>query len=741
MDLLIAPNTVSAANADQAPATGTPGWATNGNPSTNTPATTLAAYEFNALMAEITNAISAAGITPSRFDNSQLARAIAQMALPPVGSVTEIATSKWSAAAMPNFVPCDGVTTRTSNVDAQLLAQFAATAFLPESMPILGTAQPFIATSIAFNGTEFCAVYSGVTTSSGEYAGCNIVVTGTDGVVWKPSSIVSAPWTKVIWTGSQFVALAQDGHIGTSPDGKTWAVTDPLNIGTFWADIVYTGTKYVAVGGINWFVGAESSDLVSWTFTNVSGTSGAQAVTDPGALAWNGSLLCAVSGQGQVLTSIDGIAWSITSSFALTQSHSWRVATDGSLFCAVGAGLSYTSTDGVHWTQGTVYAGSQPLNTPTFSAMTWSASATKFVGVSSWGLVATSPDGLNWTAATSAPSMYAVAFGNSVFVSISENGTSGYVALSSASGLTWTSSPLPGAGSQGLWTAAAFGSGKYVALNSGTDQVATSTDGINWTIGTLPASASWSAMVWNGSLFCAIATGSAVSVTSPDGVTWTQHALPSSTTWRAIAWGAGVFCAIASGGTVAATSPDGATWTAQTLSASAAWSSIAFNGSTFCAVASGGTVAATSPTGAVWTAQTLPASGSWTAIAANASGVFCAIASGGTAGATSPDGVTWTARTLPSSSTWSAIGWNGAEFCAVAAGSTNAATSPDGVTWEAITLPSAANWSALAPATGTFLITSNGSNGASGLLSASAVFQAPLIASVDNRFINILRVI
>lgn len=76
MDLLIATNSVPLAQADAAPATGTPQYATNGNPVTGTPATDLPAYEFNAVIAEIVGAISGAGLMPDRNNNAQLLAAI-----------------------------------------------------------------------------------------------------------------------------------------------------------------------------------------------------------------------------------------------------------------------------------------------------------------------------------------------------------------------------------------------------------------------------------------------------------------------------------------------------------------------------------------------------------------------------------------------------------------------------------------------------------------------------------------
>lgn len=76
MDLLIAPYTVPKEQADTAPLTGTPGWATDGNPAANKPATQWPAYAFNAVQEELATAIQAAGITLDRNSNSQLLAAI-----------------------------------------------------------------------------------------------------------------------------------------------------------------------------------------------------------------------------------------------------------------------------------------------------------------------------------------------------------------------------------------------------------------------------------------------------------------------------------------------------------------------------------------------------------------------------------------------------------------------------------------------------------------------------------------
>ncbi|GBQ32309.1 hypothetical protein [Gluconacetobacter azotocaptans] len=76
MELLIAPNTVPQASRDTMPATGTPGWATDGDPALNIPATGDLACHYNMMMAEIVQAILDAGMALDRTNWGQLSAAI-----------------------------------------------------------------------------------------------------------------------------------------------------------------------------------------------------------------------------------------------------------------------------------------------------------------------------------------------------------------------------------------------------------------------------------------------------------------------------------------------------------------------------------------------------------------------------------------------------------------------------------------------------------------------------------------
>ena len=76
MNRLKATNSVPFANRDTAPGTGTPQYATNGNPQTGTPATIWPAYMFNMIMDELMAVIAAAGLTPNDTDWTQLLQAL-----------------------------------------------------------------------------------------------------------------------------------------------------------------------------------------------------------------------------------------------------------------------------------------------------------------------------------------------------------------------------------------------------------------------------------------------------------------------------------------------------------------------------------------------------------------------------------------------------------------------------------------------------------------------------------------
>lgn len=107
MDRLIAPNSVPLAQADVAPSTGTPQYATDGNPATGVPATLWPAYAWNAMQEELIAVLTGAGIAPDRTNNALLLASILKLIGQPqtnkvsgvVGQVRNFAMSVPAASA------------------------------------------------------------------------------------------------------------------------------------------------------------------------------------------------------------------------------------------------------------------------------------------------------------------------------------------------------------------------------------------------------------------------------------------------------------------------------------------------------------------------------------------------------------------------------------------------------------------------------------------------------------------
>ncbi len=253
--------------------------------------------------------------------------------------------------------------------------------------------------SVVWSGTQLVAV-----------ALSGAVVTSPDGLTWTTRVAGASygipnygPLMSVAWAAplGRFVAVG-GGYVSTSPDGVTWT---PNTTGPFTADnlfgVVWSGSQFVAVGyayGTYTPAIVTSPDGLSWTAWPVSGAGILRGV------AWNGAFFVAV-GDG-TLVSADGAHWATVAD----TSTRWNAITwTGSRFVAVGdvagaTGKIRTSPDGLTWTDqaaqpaplyGVAWTGMQVIAT----GGTGGQAAYGLNGVlGSPGFLATSPDGVTWTA-------------------------------------------------------------------------------------------------------------------------------------------------------------------------------------------------------------------------------------------------------------------------------------------------------------------------------------------------------
>ncbi len=177
------------------------------------------------------------------------------------------------------------------------------------------------------------------------------VFSSPDGVTWTQTGYDgSMPMNEVRYLngvlftiGYNQVPFFQNIYVSTNKGAK-W--TRSLVSGSL-ASITYGNGKYVVVNGSNTSVtSAYSSNGTSWTTTEDSNTSGISWVS----VTYGKGTFVAVSSDGRVMTSSNGISWTLGASSIASNLRS--VTFGGGIFMAVGSNASeiVTSTDGVNWT-------------------------------------------------------------------------------------------------------------------------------------------------------------------------------------------------------------------------------------------------------------------------------------------------------------------------------------------------------------------------------------------------------
>jgi hypothetical protein len=222
----------------------------------------------------------------------------------------------------------------------------------------------------------------------------------------------------VAWSGSQFVAVGDQGTILTSPNGHDWTPqpSGPQDL----YGIAWSGSQFVAVGNAGTIL--TSPNGYDWTPQ--------YSVTDQGLnrIVWSGSQFVAVGDQGTILTSPNGYDWKPQHS--VTDQALNRIVWSGTQFIVVGdQGTILTSPNGYDWKTWPPSTSSSVL-----LGIVWSGA--QFVAVGTSGTILTSPNGHDWTPQHSGTeqNLYSIAWSGSQFVVV---GTSGTI-LTSPNGHDWT---------------------------------------------------------------------------------------------------------------------------------------------------------------------------------------------------------------------------------------------------------------------------------------------------------------
>ena len=267
----------------------------------------------------------------------------------------------------------------------------------------------------------------------------------------------------------------------------------------------------------------------------------------------------------------------ITNYNGVNVTQSFRSMTFGNgMFVGVFSLIHY-STDGITWS--TVPTGFT-VEYVTFGNGLFVGVGYALVGAGvPTSFIATSSDGINWTARTPSEAMWFqdVSYGNGLFVAVARSGTNRI--MTSPDGITWTSRST---NINPTFGGVAYGNGIWVALADGSPggTTFTSYDGLNW---------DEQATAFGGrSIFFANGIFVTGSQWSEDGINWT--AATGAFNPFQITYGNGYFVGVTDSGTNRIYySSDGKNWIGTPAASNATFESIAFGENTFVVGATSGT--------------------------------------------------------------------------------------------------------------------------------------------------------
>ncbi len=331
------------------------------------------------------------------------------------------------------------------------------------------------------------------------------IVTSFDGAVWNrvdlhTLNISASVFTRIIWTGTQFMVTGNLGTLLTSPDGVTWTVVNPRTSSDL-NGIVKTAS-HVAVVGSGGAI-STSNNGITWNIRSSSIT-----INDINDVVWTGSQLIAVGENGQVLASNNGISWTVrdTGSSASLQKVIWT----GSRLVAVGGvGRITVSSDGLTWEEQ-----SSGDSVDDLYGLAWNGS--RYVAAGDGGTIITSPDGTLWTPQNSGVSnlLSGVAWSGTEFIAVGDNAT----VLASTDGINW--SPRTIATPTGLSFNGITSNGRTIVIIGEESIIFTSGDGKTW------VQAYWDFLggslqdiCWTGTCFVAVGSAGTVFASKPDSET------------------------------------------------------------------------------------------------------------------------------------------------------------------------------------------------------------------------------
>lgn len=519
---------------------------------------------------------------------------------------------------------------------------------------------------VAYGDSVFVAVGShGVILRSGDRHAWTVEQSGTQDSLLAVARI-----------GDLFVAVGDNGTLLTSPDGHVWTSRLPAQANLlFWS--LTAGRDSLLIMGAD--VGRKDSRtvVVSLPVSDLRGTAMISAgplvqIGGPSGTSWlaqvaygNNRFVAVADGNGASWYSDDGVKWQAAVPAFMTGTRA--VAFAQGVFIAVGDNSAIaTSPDGVSWTaRRSGYAVfSKTLREDYLCAY---GDAKRLLATSSWGTIAVSYDtGEHWTGTGDEDNqdvtLTAVADTPNGLVAVGELGA----VRTSKDGMVWQRCQTDASG--WIWDVSATPSGVIAVGEFGL--ILASPDLITWSVLEPVTPKTLTGIAAGDGHLVAVGDNGTV-VTSDDGRTWTAGETGLPVDMGALAYGAGLFVGIGQNGTVA-TSSEGHVWKQISTGLTADLNDVVYQDSQFVVVGSGGTIL-TSSDGMTWTLQKVGTTASLFSVTSQG-GLLVTVGDRGIA-LISTDAVHWSGSATPTKEILYGCAARGGTFVAVGSSDTTMWTS------------------------------------------------------------------
>jgi hypothetical protein len=341
-----------------------------------------------------------------------------------------------------------------------------------------------------------------------------------------PTVGIATSYTSVAYGNNKFIAIANGGQTAaTSTNGTTWSAI-PLPESKAWAAVAYGNGYWTIIAN-----GGGLADPGSTVLYSKADGNGWRASQMPATVGWRD----AVYGNGKFVAIADDANGTSAVAYSVDYGKTW----------IAGTGITNAKWSSITYNSGTFVAVAEGKTFLNIASTGGTGSNARFDIIAKTGLVyevTLNAGGANYTSGDtltiSGTQLGGTNPANNITITV---GTVGAGGLGGTLGEIGTFTVDSGTAGSGMGTSAAY-----------------STNGIAWTVVTLPAVGVWTDIAAGNGLFVATSKYSANPVYSIDGITWV--ASPYSINAGKITYGQGVFVALSTTSANGWTTENGRLW-------------------------------------------------------------------------------------------------------------------------------------------------------------------------------------